>query len=238
MNEGTAARAEVVVGVVGLAATRYAAGGVRPPDWELAWFRTVNRLPDSMYRPVWVVMQLGALGAAPATAAAALVLGRRRLATPLLVGGTGAWVAAKLMKVVAPRGRPALFLTEFHTRGRAATGGGFPSGHAGVATVLAATAAAAGTGSRALFAATAAVVGSARVYVGAHLPLDVIGGTALGLVVHGLLRLGEPSARDCPRHSLVAWRARRSTRAAGHPRASALPSRLPATTSVSQWAPR
>lgn len=164
MNGGTAARAEVVAGVVGLAATRYAAGGVRPPDWELAWFRTVNRLPDSMYRPVWAVMQLGSLGAAPPTAAAALVLGRRRLATPLFVGGTGAWVAAKLMKVAAPRGRPALFLTEFHTRGRAATGGGFPSGHAGVATVLAATAA--GTGSRALSAATAAtaaMVGTARV---------------------------------------------------------------------------
>jgi undecaprenyl-diphosphatase len=40
-----------------------------------------------------------------------------------------------------------------------------------------------------LLVVLAATVGAARVYVGAHLPLDVVGGAALGLVVDGALRL-------------------------------------------------
>lgn len=35
---------------------------------EAMAFRAVNGLPDSLYLPAWAVMQLGTLGAAPATA--------------------------------------------------------------------------------------------------------------------------------------------------------------------------
>jgi hypothetical protein len=37
------------------------------------------------------------------------------------------------------------------------------------------------------------VVGLTRVYVGAHLPLDIAGGAALGLAVEALVSLGKSS---------------------------------------------
>jgi membrane-associated phospholipid phosphatase len=47
------------------------------------------------------------------------------------------------------------------------------------------------------------VVGLTRVYVGAHLPLDIAGGAALGLVVEALVSLANPGNRHAcgtPRH--------------------------------------
>ena len=61
-------------------------------------FRAVNDLPDSLYRPTWLVMQLGALGAAPAAAGAAWLAGDRELAGRLFAAGTGTWALAKLVK--------------------------------------------------------------------------------------------------------------------------------------------
>ena len=154
-------------------------------------FRLVNNLPDRLYVPTWPVMQLGALAAAPVTAAAALAAGNRTLAGRLLAGGTVAWASAKAVKRVVRRGRPMALLPGVHTRGREATGLGYLSGHTAVATAL--------TGAawpyldrrgRRAAVALASVVGVSRIYVGAHLPLDVAGGAALGLLV---------DAACCPR---------------------------------------
>ena len=154
-------------------------------------FRLVNNLPDRLYVPTWPVMQLGALAAAPVTAAAALAAGNRPLAGRLLSGGTVAWALAKAVKRVVRRGRPMALLGGVHTRGREATGLGYLSGHTAVATAL--TAAAwpyLDRRGRSTAVALASVVGVSRVYVGAHLPLDVAGGAALGLLV---------DAACCPR---------------------------------------
>ena len=62
-----------------------------------------------------------------------------------------------------------------------AAGLGYLSGHAGVAVALGAAALPRlGPGGRALTLAAVPVVGLTRIYVGAHLPLDVAGGAALG----------------------------------------------------------
>ena len=156
-------------------------------------FRLVNGLPDSLYGPAWPVMQLGALGAAPATAAVALAAGRRSLARRLLAGGSAAWVLAKVVKRVVRRGRPMALLAGVRTRGQEAAGLGYLSGHTAVAVAL--TAAAwphLGAGGRWAALALASTVGLSRIYVGAHLPLDVAGGAALGLLVDaaGMLRWG------------------------------------------------
>ncbi|WP_051712291.1 phosphatase PAP2 family protein [Spirillospora albida] len=160
-------------------------------------FRLVNGLPDRLFGPVNVVMQAGALGAVAVTAAAALAVRRVRLAVDLALGGTLAWLLAKLVKELADRGRPGALLPEAVLRGAHESGLGFVSGHAAVAAALATVASAhvARPVRWALWTAAAAVA-LGRVYVGAHLPLDVVAGAALGWAIGGAVHL----LRGTPNH--------------------------------------
>jgi undecaprenyl-diphosphatase len=153
-------------------------------------FRAVNDLPDALHAPAWAVMQLGTVGAAPVAAAIAYIAGERRLAPRLLVGGVGTWAASKVVKRMAGRPRPFTLLPETKVRGREATGLGYPSGHAGVALALG-IAAFPRLGRRGRSAVTVIVptVGLTRMYVGAHLPLDVVSGAALGLALDAIVEL-------------------------------------------------
>ena len=154
-------------------------------------FRAVNDLPDSLYRPTWLVMQLGALGAAPAAAGAAWLAGDRELAGRLFAAGTGTWALAKLVKQLVRRPRPAALLPGTRCRGGQAAGLGYLSGHAGVAAALGAAALPRlGPAGRVLIVIAIPVVGLTRIYAGAHLPLDIVGGAALGLAVDAAVALG------------------------------------------------
>ena len=87
-------------------------------------------------------------------------------------------------------------LADVVIRGAEAHGRGFVSGHAATLTALAAVAWPwLGRRGRIAVAVLVVVVCLARVYVGAHLPLDVVGGAALGLAVAGVVRLlfGRPA---------------------------------------------
>ena len=79
-------------------------------------------------------------------------------------------------------------------RGVTASGLGFPSGHAAVAAALAAAAGPyLSRPARRLTGATVALVSVARLHVGTHLSLDVVGGAAVGWVVAAIhLALGAP----------------------------------------------
>jgi undecaprenyl-diphosphatase len=75
-------------------------------------------------------------------------------------------------------------------RGAAPHGLGFVSGHIGVVTALALVAFPwLPRWGRWAVVAAAVLVFLTRMYVGAHLPLDMIGGAGLGLAVGGLVRL-------------------------------------------------
>jgi undecaprenyl-diphosphatase len=52
-----------------------------------------------------------------------------------------------------------------------------------------------GPAGRALTLAAMPAVGLTRVYVGAHLPLDIAGGAALGLAIDAALALAQEGAR-------------------------------------------
>ena len=194
MRMAAGARARTLAGLALLGGTLVPIERDRVGRREQRTFRVVNGLPDALYRPAWPVMQLGALAAAPATAAVAVAAGNRPLGIRLCTVGTAAWGVAKVVKRVVRRGRPMSLLTGVRTRGRDASGLGYLSGHTAVATAL--TAAAfpeLGRRGRRVTLALATLVGLSRIYVGAHLPLDVAGGAALGLLVDGAWSLRRPA---------------------------------------------
>jgi membrane-associated phospholipid phosphatase len=162
----------------------------RVEPFEADAFRLINDLPSLPFPVVWVPMQLGNFLVVPAAVLAALAFRRWRLALGLGLAGAGVYVLAKVVKRFVERGRPSDVLDDVIVRGAAPHGLGFVSGHIAVVTSLAFVAWpwlprwgrwAAGLAVAAVFLT--------RMYVGAHLPLDMVGGAALGLAVGALVRL-------------------------------------------------
>ena len=165
------------------AASTAAARNRRVSSTEERVFRRVNSAPDELHLILWPVMQMGSLGAA--FVAAGIVQRRegdwRRSAT-IAVAGSAVWGGIKLVKPLVGRGRPDQHLDQVHVRGADQSGLGFPSGHAAVSMAIALLATRPGR-SRRLAVGAAAVTGLSRIYVAAHLPLDVVAGTAAGWLV-------------------------------------------------------
>ena len=179
----------MLLGAVGLFATASAARRGLAPGEEEA-FRAANELPDDVYPIVWAPMQYGTFGTTPALATVAALRGRRRLAVSLLAAGTAAWLGAKGIKALVRRKRPAGVIDDVRIRGGEDDAHGFPSGHAAVSAALTTVALPAlPEDVRAGAVGLAGVVSFARVYIGAHLPLDVVGGASLGVAVGSIVRL-------------------------------------------------
>ncbi|MGH8862047.1 MAG: phosphatase PAP2 family protein [Jatrophihabitantaceae bacterium] len=163
---------------------------------ERAVFRAINDHTVLPFTIVWTIMQLGNFLAVPAAALVAILARRWRLGIGMLAGGVITYFLAKVVKAIVERGRPASVVDGVHIRGAAALGRGYVSGHAAVVTLLVVLAwPYLGRRARIAAVALAVFVCLARVYVGAHLPLDIVGGAALGLAVAGAIRLvlGRPA---------------------------------------------
>jgi membrane-associated phospholipid phosphatase len=197
----------LAVGALGLVLCALPVHADRVGAAEADAFRLVNDLPSLPFPVVWVPMQLGNLLVVPAAVLVALAFRRFRLAGGLALAGAGVYVLAKVVKRFVERGRPSDVLDEVVVRGAAPHGLGFVSGHIAVVTSLAFVAWpwlprwgrwAAGTAVAAVFLT--------RMYVGAHLPLDMVGGAALGLAVGALVRLllGVPARSPDPAEEAAA----------------------------------
>ena len=192
----------LVLGALILLATMSAIHQHRIGVRETDVFRVVNdlALPGWTWPGVWLVMQLGVIGAVPLVATLALVTRRWRLALYAALAGGTIYLVAKLVKEFVQRGRPQTLLDNVHILGEPARGLGYVSGHSAVAVALA-TVASPFLGRRARRVAwvLAGCVCVARIYVGAHLPFDVLGGAALGWAAGALVLLvfgaplGQPS---------------------------------------------
>jgi glycosyltransferase 2 family protein len=190
----------VVLGGAILAVTTLAIHKNFVGDREAALFRVVNELafPGWTWPGVWLVMQLGVIGAVPLVAVLALATKRLRLALDAVLAAGSIYLIAKLVKEFVQRGRPQTLLDEVNILGEPARGLGYVSGHSAVAVALA-TVASPYLGRRARRVAwvLAGCVCLARMYVGSHLPFDVVGGAALGWAAGSLVLfvLGAPDPR-------------------------------------------
>ena len=157
---------------------------------EIEIFRSANDLPNEAFPPIWTAMQYGTFGAVPVAATVALMARKPRLAGSLALGGTAAWVTAKAAKRIVARGRPANIIGGVQQRGVEEGDQGFPSGHAAVSTAMTVIMwPEASPRMRVTLSALTGLVPFGRMYVGAHLPLDLVGGSALGLALGSMVNL-------------------------------------------------
>lgn len=158
---------------------------------ERAVFGFVNGWPDVVQWPLWVFQTLGVLGMPLAVAVVAAALRRWRLTlallllVPLKLG-----IEREVLKVLVHRERPGTAIPGALLRDVPSAGVSFPSGHAIIAFgLLVLLAPYLRRRWQVLVLALALLNSVARVYLGAHAPLDVLGGAAAGVLVGAVLNL-------------------------------------------------
>ncbi|MGK8507662.1 phosphatase PAP2 family protein [Nocardia asiatica] len=200
-------RADFGLAIAGVAATAslaWACDSGIVDHLDHALFRVINTLPDGLARPVWLLQLAGVIGAPAVVSAIALTAHRFRLAVGLLLLIPAKLVVERdILKSLVAHGRPGAVVPDAVLRDVPTAGLAFPSGHAlvlfGMVTLLSPYAS---RGQLAAASAIAILAATARVYLGAHTPLDVVGGAAAGIAVGALLNLivrvqgqGRPTAR-------------------------------------------
>jgi membrane-associated phospholipid phosphatase len=182
----------VLLGLVVLAVGMFVVRDGAVPAWERRTFRAVNDLPDFLYRPLWPFQQLGNLVVGPIVAIIAALLHRYRLAIAVLFITVAKLIGERLVKAVSSRQRPGTSIgPDIAGRGDVSlTGESFVSGHAVLVAALAGVITPYVPGRwKVVPWVVVALVMVTRVYVGAHNPLDVICGAALGLAIAGPINL-------------------------------------------------
>lgn len=183
------ATAFAAAGVTALCARAVVPGTVG--DLERRVFAAVNGWPDVLRGPLWVVQVLGVLGAPLVLAVVALAVRRWRLALALaLLVPVKLVVEREVLKDLVSRERPGTTIPDAVLRDVPSAGPSFPSGHAIIAFGAVVLLAPYLRRRWVLVVVALAVLNSvARVYLGAHAPLDVVGGAAAGAGAGALLNL-------------------------------------------------
>jgi membrane-associated phospholipid phosphatase len=164
---------------------------------ERAAFHAVNGLPDWLYRPMLLFQYLGVLAMPLVVAAGALAFRRWRLAAALVLVVPLKLATERVVKLLVQRERPGTTVQDAVLRGVHPAGLSFVSGHAIITFAIAGLLGLVLPRRWAVVAFVLATLnGVARVYLGAHNPLDVVGGAAVGLAIAAALDLVLDVARD------------------------------------------
>lgn len=182
----------IIVGLVVLAIGMLIVRDGSVPAWERSLFHTINDMPSWLYRPLWPFQQAGNLVVGPVVAIVAALLRRYRLAIAFLIATFSKLGSERVVKLLVSRQRPGTSTGgEVHLRGDvSATGESFVSGHAVLIAAIAGLVTPYLHGKWKIVPwIVVALVMVTRVYVGAHNPLDVVCGVAVGLVIAGVINL-------------------------------------------------
>ena len=182
----------VAVGLVILGLGMIAVRNGTVSGFEESIFHAINDLPQALYPLLWPFQQAGAVLVGPVVALVAFVLGYRRLAAAALVVTVMKLVLERVVKAMVTRERPGTSIgSDIHMRGAvSATGESFVSGHAVLIAALASVVTPYLRGRwKVVPWILVGLVLVARVYVGAHNPLDVVCGAALGVAIGGAANL-------------------------------------------------
>jgi membrane-associated phospholipid phosphatase len=171
-------------------------GDRRATGWEYTWFMAINNGPE------WLrgVMSAISFVATPGILAAVSVVGvfllrYYRLAARLAVSIVAAYGVTYVLKDLFDRARPGEMFTTMHARVHE-TDAAFPSGHTTAITVVALTLLPyLPRKLQWLVPLAILLVGLSRIYLGGHLPLDVVAGFAVSLGVVTFIRLLPQSLR-------------------------------------------
>jgi membrane-associated phospholipid phosphatase len=203
-GQWTRRRGDAIALVAGLAVLAVGMVIVRDgtvPAWERNAFDAVNDLPDWLYPPAWPLQQLGVLVVGPIVALVAALTRHFRLALAALLATVAKLALEDVVKAIVSRERPGTSIGgDIETRGDVSISGeSFVSGHAVLAAALAGVVTPYLPGRwKVVPWVLVALVMLGRVYVGAHAPLDVVCGAALGLAIAACINLLLGVPADAP----------------------------------------